>query len=306
MTLGQKIKKLRVEKNLTQKDLADRLYVTFQTVSKWENDENEPDVSTLRELAKVFECSLDYLLSEDEKDIEVEPEPVVVPTPVEPVVKEIRETVVIHQKELHVCERCKKDIPEDELEMEQVCVDSGGRGRAAVYRQAYYHKDCLRQTQKERAEQEHKAKVARGRRSKKMSFGWGIFGGVVTLAICLGVFIGVEACRNALGIAGLIFLSIGLSYLVFADIYCIISGSYVGDVFLAVSSWSIKMPGVIFSWDIEGIAWAIAMKIGLAILGFMLGVAVLLLAVAISGAFASVSFPFILIHNINNNYADAL
>ena len=70
MTLGQKIKKLRVEKNLTQKDLADRLYVTFQTVSKWENDENEPDVSTLRELAKVFECSLDYLLSEDEKAVE--------------------------------------------------------------------------------------------------------------------------------------------------------------------------------------------------------------------------------------------
>ena len=44
MTLGQKIKKLRIEKNLTQKDLADRLYVTFQTVSKWENDENEPGV----------------------------------------------------------------------------------------------------------------------------------------------------------------------------------------------------------------------------------------------------------------------
>lgn len=306
MTLGQKIKKLRTEKNLTQKDLADRLYVTFQTVSKWENDENEPDVSTLRELAKVFECSLDYLLSEDEKVVEVEPEPVVAPTPVEPVVKEIRETVVIHQKELHVCERCKKDIPEDELEMEEICTSRYHRGHPATYRNAYYHKSCLELEHKEKAEQEHKAKVARGRKSKKMSFGWGIFGGVVTLAICLGVFIGVEACRNTLGIAGLIFLSIGLSYLVFADIYCIISGSYVGEIFEAVAGWSIRMPGVIFSWDIEGIAWAIAMKIGLAILGFMLGVAVLLLAIGISGIFASVSFPFILIHNINNNYADAL
>lgn len=306
MTLGQKIKKLRTEKNLTQKDLADRLYVTFQTVSKWENDENEPDVSTLRELAKVFECSLDYLLSEDEKVAEVEPEPVVAPTPVEPVVKEIRETVVIHQKELHVCERCKKDIPEDELEMEEVLVKHGFRGRAAVYRQAYYHKNCLEQEHKEKAERERIARNAKAKRSKKLSFGWGIAGGAVILAICLGVFIGVEACRNTLGIAGLIFLSIGLSYLVFADIYCIISGSYVGEIFEAVASWSIKMPGVIFSWDIDGIAWAIAMKIGLAILGFMLGVLVLLLAIAISGIFASVSFPFILIHNINNNYADAL
>ena len=59
MTLGQKIKKLRNEKGLTQKDLADQLHVTFQTVSKWEKDENEPDISTLRELAKLFECSMD-------------------------------------------------------------------------------------------------------------------------------------------------------------------------------------------------------------------------------------------------------
>ena len=65
MTLGQKIKKLRTEKGLTQKDLADDIHVTFQTVSKWENDENEPDVSTIRELAKLFGCTLDYLLSEE-------------------------------------------------------------------------------------------------------------------------------------------------------------------------------------------------------------------------------------------------
>lgn len=301
MTLGQKIKKLRVEKNLTQKDLADRLYVTFQTVSKWENDENEPDVATLRELAKVFDCSLDYLLSEDEKVVEVEPEPVVAPTPVEP----IRETIVIHQKELHVCERCKKDIPENDLEMEEVVVRPAGRGHGATYRQAYYHKECLKALHIEKAEHERMARRRKTSHSKKLCFGWGIFGGVVALGICLGVFLGVEACRNALGIVGSIFLSLGISYLIFADLYCIISGSYVGEIFVAVGSWSIKMPGVIFTWDIEGIAWAIAMKIGLALLGFMLGVAVLGLAIAISGAFAAVSFPFILIHNNHTNYADS-
>ena len=67
MTVGQKIKKLRNEKNLTQKDLADQVHVTFQTVSKWENDENEPDIGTLRELTKLFNCSMDYLLSEDDE-----------------------------------------------------------------------------------------------------------------------------------------------------------------------------------------------------------------------------------------------
>ena len=59
MTLGQKLKKLRTDKGLTQKDLAEQLHVTFQTVSKWENDENEPDISTLKELAKLYDVSVD-------------------------------------------------------------------------------------------------------------------------------------------------------------------------------------------------------------------------------------------------------
>lgn len=57
MTFGQKIKKLRTESNLTQKDLADKMNVTFQTVSKWENDTNEPDITNIKELAKIFNCS---------------------------------------------------------------------------------------------------------------------------------------------------------------------------------------------------------------------------------------------------------
>ena len=111
MTVGQKIKKLRIEKGLTQKDLADQLHVTFQTVSKWEKDENEPDIATLRELAKLFGCSFDYLLSEDDEEApkEVAEEPVVKEVPV------IKETIVIHQNEMHVCARCGKDIPENEL-----------------------------------------------------------------------------------------------------------------------------------------------------------------------------------------------
>ena len=88
MTLGQKIKKLRNDKGLTQKDLADQVHVTFQTVSKWEKDENEPDVSTLREIAKLFGVTVDYLINEDEEvdtQEEKEEEP--------PVTK----TIIVHQ-----------------------------------------------------------------------------------------------------------------------------------------------------------------------------------------------------------------
>ena len=301
MTLGQKIKKLRIEKGLTQKDLADQVHVTFQTVSKWEKDENEPDVSTLRELAKLFGCSMDYLLSEDETETpeEVVEEPVV--SPVEPVTK----TIIIHQKELHVCERCKKDIPEDELEMEQVCTRPAGRGHSATYRQAYYHKSCLAELRKERAEADRRAKAAKAARSKKLSFGWGIAGGVVALVITLLILLLTPACKEAVHPAIAVLLSILAGYGIFAMLYCIISGSYIGEVFVWCAGLSIKFPGLIFSWDLEGFAWLIAMKILFAVLGFLIGVFALLFAIALSVALGMVSFPFVLIHNVRTGYADA-
>ena len=45
--LGEKIKALRSENALTQKDLAEKLYVTAQAVSRWENNEVEPSINTI-------------------------------------------------------------------------------------------------------------------------------------------------------------------------------------------------------------------------------------------------------------------
>ena len=52
--LGEKIKRIRNEKGMTQKELADKLFVTAQAVSRWENNEVEPSISTLIEIAKIF------------------------------------------------------------------------------------------------------------------------------------------------------------------------------------------------------------------------------------------------------------
>ena len=300
MTLGQKIKKLRIEKGLTQKDLADQLHVTFQTVSKWENDENEPDVSTLRELAKLFGCSLDYLLSENEEmPKEEEPKD-------EGPKEEQPKPNPYNQRPLHVCEKCKKDIPEDELEIEEVCVHPGGRGRSPSYRQAFYHRDCLEELRKQREEQDKRQRAYKASKAKKLSFGWGIAGGVVALIATLLVLLLVPACQQVVHPALAVLLAILAGYGIFSMLYCIISGSYIGDVFVWCASLSIKMPAVIFSWDLEGFAWLIVMKIVLAVLGFMIGVAALLFAIALSSALGMLSFPFVLIHNNNSNYADAL
>ncbi len=303
MTLGQKIKQKRIEKRLTQKELADKLHVTFQTISKWEKDENEPDVATLRELSKIFECSLDYLLSEEElvKIAEKHEDEKQVEEKQNQAIEPVSQTIVIHQKELHVCEKCKKDIPEDELEMENVRVSSYHRGHPAVYRQAYYHKRCLYEVRKDR---EHKARIARqieGHKNRVKCFGWAIAGGVVALTISLIAFL----CNQQYVHPGLgVLYSALITYGIFSMLYCIISGSYIGSVFAKVASFSIKFPGLIFSFSLGGFAWLIGMKILFAILGFLIGVFALIAAVIISSALSAISFPFVLIHNINNNYED--
>ncbi len=65
MTFGQRLKYLRVKNNLTQKEVSEKMDVAFQTVSKWESDINEPDIESIKQLASIFNCSIDYLFNTD-------------------------------------------------------------------------------------------------------------------------------------------------------------------------------------------------------------------------------------------------
>lgn len=63
VTLGDNIRRFRKMMNLTQEELADKIGVTYQAVSKWENAQSAPDVSFLPLLADVFGCNIDDLFS---------------------------------------------------------------------------------------------------------------------------------------------------------------------------------------------------------------------------------------------------
>ena len=67
MDLGKKIMTMRNEKNLSQEQLAEKLNVTRQTISNWENGKFYPDIDSLVNLSKFFNVSLDVLLSYDDK-----------------------------------------------------------------------------------------------------------------------------------------------------------------------------------------------------------------------------------------------
>ena len=105
--VGEKIKKYRTEKGLTQQNLADKLFVTAQAVSRWENGEVEPSLGTITKLAEIFEVTPNEMLEvaatatatkpvSEVKDDTPEPEKVIIYKEAQPV--------------LAVCENCNRPI----------------------------------------------------------------------------------------------------------------------------------------------------------------------------------------------------
>lgn len=68
MGMGQKLKELREENQLTQADVSERLCISRQSISKWENDKGYPDLDNLIELSNLFKISVDDLLKENSKN----------------------------------------------------------------------------------------------------------------------------------------------------------------------------------------------------------------------------------------------
>ena len=69
MEIGKKIMDLRKKNGYSQEELAEKVGVTRQTISKWELGETSPDLKQAKELSKIFNVSLDELADNDIKDV---------------------------------------------------------------------------------------------------------------------------------------------------------------------------------------------------------------------------------------------
>ena len=65
MKISSQIKKYRLESSLSQEELADKIFVTRQTISNWENGKNYPDINSIVLLSTLFGISLDILVKGD-------------------------------------------------------------------------------------------------------------------------------------------------------------------------------------------------------------------------------------------------
>ena len=109
MEFKDRLKELRAREGLTQKDLGEKLNVTAQAISRWENGEVEPSLTTLAAMGKLFNVTMDSLLGKE----------VSIAEPIEPYVEEpriVKEVVRVNQTPpkpvLGVCEQCNKPIYE--------------------------------------------------------------------------------------------------------------------------------------------------------------------------------------------------
>ena len=72
MNFGKKILDARKKANLSQEEIAEKLNITRQTVSKWESNETVPNINQVKLLAKIYKISLEELLNYNKIDEEIE------------------------------------------------------------------------------------------------------------------------------------------------------------------------------------------------------------------------------------------
>lgn len=71
MLFNEKLKMLRKESNLTQEELAEKLNVSRQAITKWESGDGTPDIENLKQISNLFNTTIDELVKED-KNVNVE------------------------------------------------------------------------------------------------------------------------------------------------------------------------------------------------------------------------------------------
>ena len=275
--LSQNIKALRMQKGLTQKELADLLHVTSQAVSRWEKGDVEPSIDTISEMANIFEVTTDEIIGGPDKK----------PNP--EVITEVKEKVVVEQGKpvLTICENCKRPI----YESEEIVTQTRHHGRSPSTTH-YICTDC----DKKIKEKQKKDAIDYGISQRKKSFIWSP---IVAIAVLLSGII-YAATQGADG--GIIALIIILPILTYTFVSCMfLKNNFIGDTFITIASWGfVKFPGLIFSFSLDGFAWLIGMKILFWILGFVLGLAAVLLALGICMPISVIVYPFALMKSYSN------
>ena len=309
MTLGKKLSNFRKIAGLTQQQLAEHLNISAQAISKWENDLSEPDLATLKSLAKLYNTSVDSLLDTDE----LAPQPQMIDA--EAVANSVYEKIgdqiksdaqpqpigfcmncgktvtdeTVAETEPHIiCKKCKERLAEEAAERERA------EREATERRIAELEEARERAVRAEERKKEIEMNSMRRHRSKSLL--WGAAVAIALIVIGLIVIIQNSTDPDFKGdIASQIIGAIVLTYAGFAFTFTMFYDTFIKDAVLYMLTSSINWPGLIFTFDLDGILWLIGMKILFAVLGFIIGLLAAILGIIFGLIMSMIAFPFILL-----------
>ena len=235
---GKIIAQLRREHNMTQAELGAKLNVTYQAVSKWENDQSQPDFATMAQIAELFHVPLTIISSGEEKE-----------TAVATAAAESAEPV------LGYCTVCGNAVRQDNVAQQRPvlickdCVEADARKKEEEARAA--------EQQKERQEQGRKLA---NKRTRNRGLIWG---GVIALVVMIlvAVFYAIGGGTAGAGIVAVLITGI--------FVYTFSSQMFWGGFIFETCLFGGKIigtPGIIFSFDLDGFIFLIVMKVIFALL----------------------------------------
>lgn len=97
-SIGERLWELRNQNNLTQEDLAERLMVSRQSISKWELNKTSPDVDKLIQLSELYHVSMDYLIKGEVQNIKEAGEDIPCPEPEKEAISSVLEPEQTEEK----------------------------------------------------------------------------------------------------------------------------------------------------------------------------------------------------------------
>ena len=285
---GKKIAELRLAENMTQAELGKALNVTAQAVSKWEKGASEPDLNTIKSICEIFGITVAEFFGETKNDGAAAANASAVSgtfadSEVDFGNGETENAVMPAQTErapIEICSRCGKNLYSSaEFEIREKYVDP--HRLKFVNPREVICSDCLAKEKidKKKAElEEDGGKVTRG-----------LITGTIVGALC--AIITAVAAADYFSVTELILLAAAVGYGAFAFVAQCFYCEFLIDMLLFFCR-TLKFPAIIFSFDLEGIAALIGLKIVFAILGALFSITVFLFGLVLCMAVAAVTFPF--------------
>ena len=287
MTLGKKLSNYRKLSGMTQQQLGDRLNLSSQAISKWENDLAEPDLGTLRTLARIYRVTVDELLDISEANpIGAKEQPHALDT--EAVAEAISERIET-SRIIGFCKSCGITVTEENVGTRTgiiKCSECSERERRKAERE---RQERLRAEEEARkaALEEQKRRINRLRFIRKKS----LKTAAIPAAILL--LLGIIAFINSLEF-GVILVVIPPAALAYCFTAMLFYDTPVTSVIANMCTASVRWPGLIFEWSIDGFIWLICMKLLFAVLGFLIGLISALLGIAIGLLISPFVFVYIM------------